>query len=107
MNRIIINGDSFECDGNNISISNNTIKVNGKIITKDLSGIVEVVFEGDLASLKCNAAVTVKGNVKGNVDAGNSVNCGDIIGNVDADNSVNCGIVTGNVDAGNSIINRR
>lgn len=47
--------------------------------------------------------VEVKGNVKGNIEAGNSIHCGDVGGDVNAGNSVHCGDIKGSVDAGNSI----
>lgn len=44
----------------------------------------------------------INGNVTGNVQAGNSVNCGNVGGYVKVGNSVNCGNVAGDVKVGNS-----
>ncbi|ALS22117.1 hypothetical protein [Paenibacillus naphthalenovorans] len=103
MNTIIINGQRFNTSGNNISVTNNQVIVDGKVVQGNLSGIVEVKFEGDLASLKCNGSATVNGNVFGSVNAGGSVDCGDVGKNIDAGGSVTCGFVGGNIDAGGSV----
>jgi hypothetical protein len=103
MNNIIINGQSYSVQGNNITITNNQVIVDGTAIQSNLSGITEVKFDGDLASLKCHGAATVNGDVKGNVDAGGSIKCGNVGGNVDAGGSVTCGNVGGDIDAGGSV----
>jgi hypothetical protein len=98
MNRITINGQTFEVQGKNISVNGNSIIVDGITIQTELSGIVEIKFEGDLANLEAHN-VKIKGNVIGDVDAHN-VECGNVGGNVKAHN-VDCGDVTGNVNAKN------
>lgn len=103
MNNITINGRSFSVKGNNISVINNRVIVDGVVIEDGLSGIVEVKFEGDIASLRCDGSATINGNVMGNVDAGGSVDCGDVGRNVDASGSVRCGNVGGDIDAGGSV----
>ena len=90
-----------------ITVSNNSVYVDGKLVQKELSGVVKIEFEGDLASLTSEGSVSVNGNVKGDVDAGGSVACGNVEGDVDAGGSVNCGNVEGDVDAGGSISMRR
>lgn len=45
----------------------------------------------------------IKGDVRGNVSAGDGVNCGGVGGNVNAGDGVNCGGVQGNVTAGDGI----
>lgn len=45
----------------------------------------------------------IKGDVRGNVSAGDGVNCGGVGGNVSAGDGVNCGGVQGNVTAGDGI----
>ena len=104
MNRITINGVTLEVSGNNILVRNGKVKVNGvELNIGTLSDNVSIKFEGDLASLEADGSVDVSGFVKGNVDAGGSVNCGNVGGNVDAGGSVNCREVGGSVDAGGSI----
>lgn len=103
MNNIIVNGRAISVSGNNISIINDAIYVDGKKIEGGLSGAVEVSFTGDICSLKCDGEVTIKGNVLGNIDCGGSCECGDVGGYVDAGGSVRCGKVNGDVDAGGSV----
>ena len=64
MNRIVINGQSFEVQGKNISVN---VKIKGNVI-----GDVEA------HNVEC-------GNVGGNVKAHN-VDCGNVTGNVTAKN---------------------
>lgn len=106
MGSININGKSYNVSGNNISVVNGKVIVDGKIIEENLSGVVEVKFEGALASLRSDASVTC-GNVHGDVKAGSSVKCLDVDGNVNAGSSVNCNNVGGNVKAGSSINYKR
>lgn len=104
MSTIIINGTSFSVSGSNISMVNGTVYVDGVAIqTGELTGIVKIQFEGDLASLQCDKSVEVNGRVCGNVKAHGSVTCGDVGGNVDSGGSTTCNNVTGDVDAGGSV----
>ncbi len=103
MNKITINGKTYNVPGGNISVQNNIVYVDGKKIEEGLSGIVEVKFTGDLASLRTDGSATVKGEVKGDVDAGGSVDCGNVGGSVDAGGSVSCRDVKGDIDAGGSV----
>ena len=97
MSRITINGKSFTTSGNNITIVNDKVIVNGKVIESGLSGIVKIQFEGDLANLDANV-VEITGNVIGKVDSNTLTITGDIKGNVDS-NTVNCRDIYGSVDA--------
>lgn len=103
MNTIVVNGTRIQTNGNNISVINNQVYVDGKLVQSDLSGDVNIKFEGDLASLKCNGSTTINGNIKGNVDVGGSLDCNDIIGNIDVGGSVRCSKVSGDIDAGGSV----
>jgi len=100
MNTIIINGTKIQTSGKSIS-------VDGNLIVDNLKGTVDIKFEGDLASLKCQGSAIIYGNIKGNVDVGSSLNCKDIIGNVDAGGSIKCGSVSGDIDAGGSVSIKR
>lgn len=102
MNRVTINGQTFESEGP-ITVINGRVTVGGKQLAELKETIIRIEVEGDLSSLKTDASVTVKGNVQGDVDAGGSVTAGDVGGDVDAGGSVNCGDVKGDVDAGGSI----
>lgn len=96
MNKITINSESFECDGNNIIIENDKVIVNGKTIKDGLKGIVKVEFEGDLANLNCNT-VTVHGNVRGGIDSNTVTINGNVEGDIDT-NTIKCGDVNGDID---------
>jgi len=98
MNKITINGQTFNVQGNNISVVGNSITVDGVTSQSELNGIVEIKFEGDLANLEAHN-VKVSGNVMGDVDAHN-VECCNVGGNIKAHN-VDCGDVTGNINAKN------
>lgn len=104
---ITINGKTYI--GSNISVKNNKIFIDGKLVEDYEAAdkiIVEVKIEGDPISVESDAAVTVEGSVQGSVRAGNYVSCHQVGGNVDAGNYVACGNVAGNVKAGN-YVNRR
>lgn len=103
-NTIVINGERMIVQGNNITINNGTVIVDGAVIKSGLTGDVRISFEGDLANLNVDGSATVRGNVMGNIDAGGSVTCNNVLsGDVDAGGSVRCGDVHGRVDAGGSI----
>mgnify|MGYP006995658644 FL=1 len=98
-NTLIINGEEFEVDGDQIFINQDSnggrISVNGMPI-KNLPEVKLVIeFKGDLASLTSYASTTVKGDVNGNIKTSN-LNCGDVNGNIDAAN-VTCKNVQGDV----------
>jgi hypothetical protein len=104
MNKIIVNGKSYTVSGSNISIVNGTIRVNGQTIEENLSGIVEVRFEGDLARLEVNHGnAVIKGDVHGSVNAGGDVTCHNVEGNVEAGGDVKCVNVKRNVEAGGDV----
>lgn len=81
---------------------------NGKILDRnkwDGNSHVKLAvknFEGTLnAEIWGNA--DIKGDVGGNVNAGNGVACGNVGGEINAGGNVNCGDVSGSVSAGNKI----
>lgn len=100
---ITINGVTVS--GHNVDIVGGRVIVDGQNVDfgEADGGILRVEVTGDLANLKCDRAVTVTGNVHGDVDAGSSVACSNVGGSVDAGGSVACGNVGGNVDAGGSV----
>lgn len=102
---ISINGVQIggSVSGSIISVGNNQIFVNGKKITGEYSGIVEIKIIGDILNIESDAPVTVVGTVKGNVKTKGSVNCENIGGNVIAGGSVNCNNISGDCNAGGSI----
>ncbi len=101
MSSITIDGKTFS--GNNVSIINGVVTIDGVAQDGKLEGKVELHITGVLDSLETDASVNMKGEIKGDVSAGGSVNCDDVGGNVSAGGSVNCDDVDGNVTAGGSI----
>lgn len=97
MSTITINGKTYV--GQNISVVNGKVLIDGKSQDDTLSGVVRIEVTGDLASLQCDAPVVVTGNVKGNINCDGPCTCGDVEGDVDADGPVTCGDVKGNVEA--------
>lgn len=104
MNTIYVNGTKIQIEGNcsNVSIKNGTISVGGSVIKEGLSGIVEIKWEGDLASLETDASVNCD-KVHGNVSAGGSVSCGDVGGSLNSGGSAKCKYAGGSVNAGGSV----
>lgn len=81
---------------------------NGKILDRnkwDCNSRIKLAvdsFEGTLnAEIWGNA--DIKGDVGGNVNAGNGVACQNVGGSVNAGNGVACGNVGGDIDSGNSV----
>lgn len=101
-NVITINGKTIKVKGNNVSVVNNKVIVDGKVVEEGLDGIVKIEWTGDLAKLNCNTA-EIHGNVHGDVDC-NTLYCGDIQGDVDS-NTVHCGNIGGNVEA--NVVHRK
>ena len=108
MNKININGQTIMCSGNNISINNGVIKVDGKVIKQCEIGNLNVTIEGDIENIACDGSVTVNGNVSKSIDCNGSVKVsGDVVGNIDCSGSCSCGNVSGNIDAGGSVSCRK
>lgn len=96
MNRLIVNGTTYEVKGRNIRVKRSTVLVDGVTVVDGLSGTVKIEFQGDLASLDCNTA-TINGDVNGDVDANSLTVTGDVAGDIDC-TSIKCGDVGGDVD---------
>lgn len=107
MGVVVINGNSYEVpDGSNISVINNQVLVDGKLLsneTSELQGIVEVKVTGDLNMIKCQYDLKVFGNVAKSVTAGRDVSCKDVGGNVNAGRDVDAGKIEGTVVAGRDV----
>ena len=91
---VTVNGKTVNIPSGSVSISNNKIFVNGKEYVSDdfkdvlTNQVVNITINGDCESVECNGKAEVKGNVSGNVSAGDSVRCGNVRGNVNAGDSV-------------------
>ena len=101
---VSVNGKTIRVRGNNISISNDRIIVDGRIVEESFDvPSITVIVEGDCRSLNTRGNVEIKGNA-GNVDCSGSCHIeGNVIGNVDASGSVTCGDVGGDIDASGSV----
>ena len=103
MNKITVNGKTITCSGNNVSIIDGQIVVDGKMISESNSRNIKVIIEGNVEKIDCAGTVEVHGNA-GNIDCGGSCTIkGDVNGSVDAGGSVTCGNVAGDIDAGGSV----
>lgn len=100
--QVIINGKKYS--GNNISINNGTVCVDG-VFEDDLSeSKITVIIQDKVDSISSDESITIKGNATASqISAGSSINCDNIYGNIKAGTSVNCDDIEGNVEAGTSI----
>ena len=103
---VSVNGKTVRVRGNNISVINDKIIVDGKVLDesmdfKNITVIVEgdckkldaygnVEIKGNCGSVDCSGSCYITGNVEGDVDASGSVTCGNVGGNIDASGSVRC-----------------
>lgn len=105
---IIINGTPFH--GNNLSISNSKIFIDGKDISKKHdSKNITIEINGDLKSLDVDYcdAITVHGNVHELNSGSGNLNCGNITGDVKVGSGsikVLNGGISGNVKTGSGDI---
>lgn len=80
---VIINGKKYE--GNNISISNGNIVIDGDLVEKTSEFEDKtLIIQGNVNSITtASGDVTVNGNVTGNVSTmSGDIECGNIFGNV-------------------------
>lgn len=104
MATITINGKIIHVEGNaSISVSNDEVRIGGKVVESGLSGIVEVKWEGPLASLTADGDVTCK-DVQGNVSAGGDLRAEVVRGNANAGGDIRAGTISGSVRAGGDVI---
>ena len=107
INRVVINGQTINCSGNNISIQNGEVIIDGKVIQSNIGYDIKVTVYGDVNKLDCAGSVEVHGNC-GSVDCSGSCKIdGDVNGDVDASGSVTCGNIAGDIDCSGSVRCRR
>lgn len=100
--QITINGKTYT--GNNISINNNQVYIDGKLQDEvDDDRKIELTILSNVDKIISEESIYIKGNVSGNVEAKVNVNCDDVDGNVNAGVNVNCDDITGNATAGVTI----
>lgn len=104
---ISINGQTFT--GNNISIINGEVIVDGKAEqhNKGLTGDIHVVVNGDVENLQNGSGSITAQNV-GTISSGSGkIKCGDVAGSVKTGSgNVFCGNVNGSVRTGSGDINQ-
>jgi hypothetical protein len=110
MSSVTVNGKTYVVrDGGNLSITNNEIYVDGKLligsdsVKEKVPSVVNIVVKGNLLNLTSDSSVTVEGDVLGSISAGGSVRCKNIEGNVITHGSLRCGDIVGDVQASGSI----
>lgn len=106
-----INGRYINLTGQNVSITDNVIYVNGKPIEQfDESQVpvLRIEITGNVESLTTeNGEVTVNGRVGTVVSKNGNVNCQTVEGNVESKNgNVMCGKIMGDCDTKNGNIMR-
>ena len=90
MGTININGVTYE--GDNISVKNGEVTIDGVLQQKTPTGKISIMITGgQLSMISTDASVEVFGSVQGNVSAGGSVNCDDVGGSITAGGSVRNG----------------
>lgn len=103
---VSVNGKTVRVRGNNITVINDKIIVDGKPLTetmdaKNITVIVEgncnkldacgdVEVKGDCGDITCSGSCHIAGNVSGDVDSCGPVTCGDVYGDIDAVGGVHC-----------------
>lgn len=103
---VTVNGKTIRVSGNNITVINDKIIVDGKVLNesmdfKNITVIVEgnchtleacgdVEIKGNCSFVECSGSCHIEGNVEGDVEASGSVTCGDVGGDIDASGSVRC-----------------
>jgi hypothetical protein len=99
MGNITINGVTYQ--GNNISVINGDVFIDGKSQTKIEKEVV-IHIEGTVLNLQSDRSI-VCGSIGGNATAGGSIDCNSIDGNATANGSINCDDIGGDVKAGGSV----
>jgi hypothetical protein len=93
---------TVEVEGSNVAVIGGTVYVNGQPVHSGLSGKVDIIWHGDLASLEADCSVTCQ-DVYGDVAAGHSVNCKSVPGRPGSRQPSGSHGVNGNISAGHSV----
>ncbi|UGO47808.1 hypothetical protein MCCARTNEY_234 [Bacillus phage vB_BanH_McCartney] len=99
--KTVINGKSYS--GNNISIQNGQVIVDGKVQDGTVDNKPRIVVQCNVERITSTEDIHIEGDVTGNVESDTSVNCNNVTGNVKAGTSVNCNNIGGNAVSGTSI----
>lgn len=88
VNKIVINGTNINCNGQNLSIVNGKIKVDGNLVSTINNNDINVEVYGNCGDIDTTGNVNIQGNCN-NVDCNGNVTCyGDIKGNIDCNGNV-------------------
>ena len=99
---VTINGIQYK--GNNISIKNDRIVIDGVEVGSSLPAVSELrIVEGQVNKLETDHSVKATDCYIGEVDAGGSVTCDDVGGSVNAGGSVTANDIKGSANAGGSV----
>lgn len=103
---ISINGKSYK--GNDVSISNGVLTIDGDVQDENISHDVDITVIGDIETLDMNSG-KVKANSIGQVETmSGNVHCGNISGSVTTmSGDVNSGSVSGNIETMSGDITHR
>lgn len=101
LGKVLKSGTTFS--GDSISIVGRRIIIDGKVVSEDAEGVVELrILDGIVKDVRSDMNVTCE-EVRGNVEAGMNVRCGNIGGNAEANMTLNCGDIAGKARAGMNI----
>lgn len=96
--KMFINDTEYNVKGTNIKVVNDSIFVNGELVSKGNVGTVHIKWEGPVANIDCTS-LEVVGDVNGDVDCTSLQVGGNVTGDVDATSVKVTGDINGNVDA--------
>lgn len=104
--RIVIDGREFQ--GNNVTISNGKVTVDGVVQDGELVGDINVTVHGDVQSLENHTGNVTAQNV-GEISTGSGdVKCGNVGGSIrTGSGDVECGAVSGNIRTGSGDVCHR
>lgn len=104
--RIVIDGREFH--GNNVTINNGKVTVDGVVQDGELSGPITVTVHGDVQSLENHSGNVTAQNV-GEISTGSGdVKCGNVSGSIrTGSGDVECGTVGGNIRTGSGDVSHR
>jgi hypothetical protein len=107
MGVIVINGREIVCpDGARLDMIGGKVYINDVLQESSdppLSGIVRVLFTGNLLNVKLDRGDIECGNIQGNASASGDIKCDNVGGNVAASGDVRCGDVGGNISSSGDV----
>ncbi len=101
--QININGKTITCSGNNITIQNGKVIIDGSTIYETDHEDIKATISGDVNTIHCSGDVFVYNNA-GNITCGGKCEVnGDVNGDIKAGGSVTCKTIVGDINAGGSV----